>query len=148
MSAKVRAHLSNLTALSDGSPNPRVTCTAGIGEAGKNLISVSLGFLLYKTLISDSPHTTSLIPSISSTADYIAGEMERIGLLPLGDMEGTSYFNIVPNSIHEQICPQGMRNIIGMIPGSDPALNDEHVIFSAHYDGPNNQNPQTEDDSW
>lgn len=70
--------------------------------------------------------------------------MERIGLLPLGDMEGTSYFNIVPNSIHEQFCPQGMRNIIGMIPGADPALNDEYVIFSAHYDGPNNENPQTE----
>lgn len=79
-----------------------------------------------------------------STADYIAGEMERIGLLPLGDIEGTSYFNIVPNSIHEKYCPQGMRNIIGMIPGSDPTLNDEHVIFSAHHDGPNNQNPQTQ----
>ncbi len=70
--------------------------------------------------------------------------MERIGLLPLGDMEGTSYFNIVPNSIHEQFCPKGMRNIIGMIPGTDPALNEEYVIFSAHHDGPNNENPQTQ----
>ena len=35
LSAKVRAHLSKLTALSDGSPNARVACTAGIEEAGK-----------------------------------------------------------------------------------------------------------------
>lgn len=35
LSAKVRAHLSKLTTLSDGSPNPRVTCTPGIEEAGK-----------------------------------------------------------------------------------------------------------------
>ena len=81
---------------------------------------------------------------ILSTADYIAGEMKRIGLLPLGDIEGTSYFNVVPNSVSEQFCPQGMRNIIGMIPGTDPTLNDEYVIFSAHHDGPNNENPQTQ----
>ena len=35
LSAKVRAHLSKLTTLSDGSPNPRVTCTDGLWEAGK-----------------------------------------------------------------------------------------------------------------
>ena len=69
--------------------------------------------------------------------------MERIGLLPLGDMEGTSYFNIVPNSVSKLFCPQGMRNIIGMIPGTDPPHTDEYVIFSAHYNGPNNENPQT-----
>ncbi len=26
------------------------------------------------------------------------------------------------------------RNVIGMIPGSDPALKDEYVIYSAHWD--------------
>lgn len=41
LSAKVRAHLSKLTARSDGGPNARVTCTDGIAEAGKKLIVVS-----------------------------------------------------------------------------------------------------------
>ena len=78
------------------------------------------------------------------TADYVAAEMERIGLVPLGDMERTSFFNIVPGSISEQFCPRGMMNVIGMIPGADLTLNEEYVIFSAHFDGPNNENPQTQ----
>ena len=40
LSAKVRAHLSKLTARSDGGPNARVTCTDGIAEAGEKLIVV------------------------------------------------------------------------------------------------------------
>ena len=39
LSAKVRAHLSMLTTLSDGGPNPRVTCTDGLWEAGKFIFS-------------------------------------------------------------------------------------------------------------
>jgi len=71
--------------------------------------------------------------------------MKRIGLVPLGDIERISFFNIVPGSINEEFCPRGMMNVIGMVPGTDPALSDEYVIFSAHIDGPNNQNPQTEE---
>ena len=57
LSAKVRAHLSKLTTLSDGSPNARVTCTAGIEEAGKKFIQPI--FVLCSC--SYSPRT-SLIP--------------------------------------------------------------------------------------
>jgi hypothetical protein len=51
LSAKVRAHLSKLTTLSNGSPNPRVTCTAGIKEAGKRSCSNSPYLFCALTLI-------------------------------------------------------------------------------------------------
>jgi hypothetical protein len=33
-----------------------------------------------------------------------------------------------------RLMPVGLRNVIGMIPGSDPVLKDTYVIVSAHYD--------------
>lgn len=75
-------------------------------------------------------------------AQYVSSQMERIGIIPLGDAGRTTYDNIVPNSIHADLCPYGIRNIIGMVEGT--TYPDEYIIYSAHLDGPNNQNPQTQ----
>lgn len=55
--------------------------------------------------------------------NYLAREFARIGLKPAGEQGG--YF---------QAFGAGYRNILGLLPGSDPQLADEVIIVGAHYD--------------
>jgi hypothetical protein len=83
-------------------------------------------------------------------AVYLARRLEALGIQPAGDM---AYFQIVPVAMGEggrgglrllgsleelSALPAGQRreafNVVGMIPGSDPALRHEAVIVGAHYD--------------
>ncbi|MBW7933533.1 MAG: M20/M25/M40 family metallo-hydrolase [Gemmatimonadaceae bacterium] len=89
-------------------------------------------------------------------AAFIAAEMQRLNLRPLGD---SGYFQRVPVAIVPISPPRRGRterpilvasfaardtfpaerrrtsvNVIGMIPGSDPALTHEVVLVSAHFD--------------
>lgn len=53
---------------------------------------------------------------------YIVAALERLPLEPAGD-QGTFFQNF-----------GGMRNILALFPGSDPAVADELVVVGAHYD--------------
>ncbi len=53
---------------------------------------------------------------------FLAEQMEKYGLKPAGDPE--SYFQTFDSG----------RNILGLLPGSDPKLQDEIVVVCAHYD--------------
>lgn len=80
-------------------------------------------------------------------AVYLAGRLEALGVQPAGDF---GWFQIVPVAAEngrlrlagssEEIAalPPEQRpqtfNVIGMIPGGDPALRHEAVIVGAHYD--------------
>ncbi|HEU4881067.1 MAG TPA: M20/M25/M40 family metallo-hydrolase [Longimicrobium sp.] len=80
-------------------------------------------------------------------AVYLARRLEALGVQPAGDM---AYFQIVPvvqangrlrllpslDSLAELPVQQRREtfNVIGMIPGSDPALRHEAVVIAAHYD--------------
>ncbi|MFM8734118.1 MAG: M20/M25/M40 family metallo-hydrolase [Pirellulales bacterium] len=57
-----------------------------------------------------------------AAAAYIVEQLTRIGLEPAGD-SGTYYQAF-----------GGMRNILAILPGSDPALASELVVVGAHYD--------------
>lgn len=58
-------------------------------------------------------------------AEYIAAQFRRAGLEQVGDHD---YFQTVQ-------LPKGIvRNVAGLLRGSDPALADTYVILSAHYD--------------
>src|SRR5471032_2373186 len=68
-------------------------------------------------------------------ARYIGGEMNKIGLEPLGD---SGYFQRVDMSNSAQV-PAAIRalpavNVLGVIRGSDPVLKNEYVLVDAHYD--------------
>lgn len=58
----------------------------------------------------------------SLARQYIAGRFAAMGLKPWGDQAD-----------YEQPYHIG-TNVLGVLPGSDPALADEYVIVSAHYD--------------
>jgi hypothetical protein len=75
---------------------------------------------------------------------FIAAQMSAAHLQPMGD---SGYFQKVPLLITSQglgpysaaAAAPGTRtvvdvNVIGMIPGSDPALRDEYVLVDAHFD--------------
>lgn len=101
-------------------------------------------------------------PGSAKAARIIAREMERAGLRPAGD---SGYFQPLPVVIGtrrvgdreftgpmlaESFAARGTIersrwrpavNVIGMIPGSDPALANEHIVVSAHYDHVGIRNP-------
>ena len=66
--------------------------------------------------------------------DYVAAQFQQLGLRPAGENGG--YFQIVPNvPVRDSLKPRGpARNVIAVIPGSDPALRGEYVSISGHND--------------
>ena len=58
-----------------------------------------------------------------AAANYLAGRLSEYGLVPAGE-DGTWF----------QTFNRGYRNILAMLPGSDPELANEVVILGAHYD--------------
>lgn len=85
--------------------------------------------------------------SAMSAARFIAGEMERIGLEPLGDdgflqrvplIAGARRPALAASFAALDTVPADRRppaaNVVGLLRGSDAALRDEYVIVGAHYD--------------
>ncbi len=69
---------------------------------------------------------------LAAAAEYIAGEFERIGLVPGGD-DGT-YFQrfTVPRGPDGR--PHEVANVIGTLPGTREEWREQSVVVSAHYD--------------
>ncbi len=68
-------------------------------------------------------------------AEYIAAQFRRAGLEPVGD---DGYFQTAPAPITrnapEDAPVSKVRNVIGVIRGTDPILKDTYVLVTAHYD--------------
>ena len=67
-------------------------------------------------------------------ADYVASQFRRLGVKPAGDSGG--YFQVVPDIVPRDTAKRrGLaKNVIGIIPGSDPQLRGEFVSITAHND--------------
>ena len=65
-------------------------------------------------------------PELDKSADYIAGEFKKAGLGPVG----SSYFQEAPAPGSTVDKPPVVRNIIGVLPGSDPELGKTYVVLS------------------
>jgi hypothetical protein len=70
---------------------------------------------------------------LAQVADYIAKEFREAGLKPGGD-EGESYFQRWQYDFGGQKGKLPLRNVVGVIPGYDPAYAKESVVVSAHFD--------------
>ena len=64
-------------------------------------------------------------------AEYIAAQFRRAGLEPAGD-EG--YFQTTTLTARGSDKPEKVRNVIGVLRGSDPVLKDTYILLTAHYD--------------
>ncbi len=72
---------------------------------------------------------------LAAAARYIAGRFERLGLAPLtpGARGDDRYFQ--PFTMRgENGAPVPTKNVIGVLPGTNPAFNGQALIISAHYD--------------
>lgn len=69
---------------------------------------------------------------INKAADFIVEKFKSAGLLPGAD-DGT-YFQSWDEVVDANGNKSQVKNIIGIIPGTNPDLKDESVIVSAHYD--------------
>jgi hypothetical protein len=58
-----------------------------------------------------------------AAAQYIVGQLRASRLTPAGNKD--DYF---------QPCDRGGRNILALLPGTDPELMDEYIVVGAHYD--------------
>src|SRR5262249_5321403 len=67
-------------------------------------------------------------------AVYLASELRRIGIQPAGDNGG--YLQNVSGefSFREGKKQWNTRNVIGILPGSDPALKNQVILLTAHLD--------------
>jgi Zn-dependent M28 family amino/carboxypeptidase len=62
---------------------------------------------------------------------YLAEQAKKRGLKPAG-VDGTFFhpFGLSPGKPLEK----GMKNVVAVVPGSDPKLREEYVVVGAHYD--------------
>lgn len=63
-------------------------------------------------------------------AEFIASQFRRAGLTPAGD---DGYFQTTTYTPFGG-APEKVRNVIGVLPGSDPKLKDTYILVTAHYD--------------
>ncbi len=71
-------------------------------------------------------------PELDEAGAYIAKQFQQIGLLPGGD--DNSYFQTWQQDVD---LPKGnitLRNIVGILPGTNPQLAGQSLVIGAHYD--------------
>ena len=71
-------------------------------------------------------------PELDDAATYIAKQFQQIGLLPGGD--DSSYFQTWQQDVG---MPKGnitLRNVVGILPGTNPQLAGQSLVIGAHYD--------------
>lgn len=71
-------------------------------------------------------------PELDEAAAYIAKQFQQIGLLPGGD--DNSYFQTWQQDVG---LPKGnitLRNVAGILPGTNPQLAGQSLVIGAHYD--------------
>jgi uncharacterized iron-regulated protein len=69
---------------------------------------------------------------LDDAAEYIAAEFKTMGLEPGGEAGG--YFQSFPSTRSPSGKPVTLRNVIGVLRGSNTAWKDQSAVLSAHYD--------------
>ncbi|MBP5229006.1 MAG: TonB family protein [Bacteroidales bacterium] len=77
------------------------------------------------------------------TSKYIYDYLQSVGVMMLSSSEGDDFGMADPNGGDTL----RSRNIVGIIPGYDPALKGEYVLIGTHYDGPGYGKPGAYDNA-
>jgi aminopeptidase N len=70
---------------------------------------------------------------LDSAAEYIAMRFRDAGLLPAGD-SGDTFFQTWVEEAGDPAQKTTLRNVVGVIPGTNPELAKQSVVIGAHYD--------------
>lgn len=108
-------------------------------------ISSSVGVLAHDSM--GGRNTPS--PGLEKSARWIAGELDAMGLEPGGD--GGAYiqrWEYTPRRADDGAQSESFHvpNVVGLVPGSDPRLKDQWVVFTAHFDHVSGPADQSGDD--
>ena len=71
-------------------------------------------------------------PELDKAAEYIAQQFQQAGLQPGGDSGG--YFQIWQQDVGTPKGKTILRNVIGILPGTNPQLAGQSLVIGAHYD--------------
>ncbi|MFQ5963680.1 MAG: M20/M25/M40 family metallo-hydrolase [Candidatus Scalinduaceae bacterium] len=72
-------------------------------------------------------------PGLDKAADYIAKQFSDAGLKPCGD-QPNDYFQTWTEKVDEPERDVTIKNVIGIIPGTNPQFDGQSVVIGAHYD--------------
>jgi len=72
-------------------------------------------------------------PGLDKAADYIAKQFSDVGLRPCGDGPD-DYFQVWTEKVDKPERDVTIKNVIGIIPGTNPEWDGQSVIIGAHYD--------------
>jgi aminopeptidase N len=72
-------------------------------------------------------------PELDRAADYIADQLRSAGLQPGAD-GGRSWFQTWRQRVEVLDASVALKNVIAVLPGSDPELAGESLVIGAHYD--------------
>ena len=141
MLSKVRFQLALLTIVI----TPQLACSQMPAPArGETAIPEAL-IRRHVNVIADDSMLGRNTPSrgLELTAAYVAAQFKRLGLKPGGD--SGMFIQRYPISISAGggrgtpapalgFDPGSAPNSVGILPGTDPALRDEYIVVSAHFD--------------
>jgi len=84
-------------------------------------------------------------PGLDKAAEYLAVQFKSAGLTPV--MPDGSFRQPFPSALSPTGQPTTLVNIVGVLPGSEPAWRDQSVVVTAHYDhlGMGWPNPHAQD---
>ncbi len=126
------AHPANapVTSPTPAAPMPSASMYATSAAITAHDLEVRLTAFAHDTMMGREAGT---IWNVKAT-DWVAAQFQALGLQPAGENGG--YFQTVPNiRVRDAQAPRGpARNVIAVIPGSDPALRGEYVSISGHND--------------
>ncbi len=126
------AHPANapVTSPTPAAPMPSASMYATSAAITAHDLEVRLTAFAHDTMMGREAGT---IWNVKAT-DWVAAQFQALGLQPAGEDGG--YFQTVPNiRVRDAQAPRGpARNVIAVIPGSDPALRGEYVSISGHND--------------
>ena len=71
-------------------------------------------------------------PQLARAADYIAQQFEAAGLQPGGD--NSSYYQAWQQQVDTLNASVALKNVVAVLPGSDPHLEGQSLVIGAHYD--------------
>jgi len=72
-------------------------------------------------------------PQLDKAADYIADQFRAAGLRPGGDADG-DYFQTWQTAPDKGAEPLTLRNVVGILPGTDAERAGQSLVIGAHYD--------------
>lgn len=123
-------------------PTESESLTAAVATITQEDVYSRIGVLAHDSMGGrDTPS-----PGLEMAAAWAAAEFAEMGLEPGGEEGGfIQRYEMIPRGADEA-SPVAVPNVVGLVRGNDPALREEWVVFTAHFDHVTGGPDETGDD--